>query len=202
MENQSRNRRVPIRPRAGPQKNPGTISRRRIRINMRRNRQIVPRRNRLERAQNNRIRNGRRRLFRRPNNFNRRANINRRTIFVGGLPSTINRNRLLFQLFRREGRILSYRIMRNRAGFSRGFGFIEFARPRDAWRSIQRWNNTTLDRNVIKVQYIRRRRINRRFNSNNLNNRGNGRFNQSNRGFGFRGGRGGFRGGFRGRGRY
>ena len=96
----------------------------------------------------------------------------------------------------------SLRISRSVFNISIGFGFIEFARPRDAWRSIQRWNNTTLDRNVIKVQYIRRRRINRRFNSNNLNNRGNRRFNQSNRGFGFRGGRGGFRGGFRGRGRY
>ena len=202
MDRQTRTRRTQNRTRTGPLGKSRTNTRRRARIISRRNRRFVQRRNRLERAQNNRIRNGRRRLFRRPNNFNRRANFDRRTIFVGGLPSTINRNRLLFQLFRREGRILSYRIMRNRAGFSRGFGFIEFARPRDAWRSIQKWNNTTLDRNVIKVQYLRRRRINRRFNSNNLNNRGNGRFNQSNRGFGFRGGRGGFRGGFRGRGRY
>ena len=137
-------------------------------IATRRNRrfgQTINRRNRLERAQNNRIRNGRTRMFRKPNNFNRRAFFNRRTIFVGGLPRSIN-NRLLLQLFRREGRIISYRVMRNRGGFSRGFGFVEFANPRDAWRSIQKWNNTTLGRNVIQVRYLRRRRINRRYNNN------------------------------------
>ena len=200
MERQTRTRRAPNRVRAGPTNKSLPNTRRRVRIIRRRNRQLVPRRNRLERAQNNRIRNGRTRMFRRPNNFNRRANFNRRTIFVGGLPRSIN-NRILLQLFRREGRIISYRVMRNRGGFSRGFGFVEFANPRDAWRSIQKWNNTTLGRNIIHVRYLRRRRINRRYN-NNLNNRNNGRFNQPGRRFDFRGGRGGFRGGFRPRGRF
>ena len=201
MDRPTARRRVPNRPRTGPLNKPGTSMRRRQRLITRRNRRFVPRRNRLARAQNNQNRNGRlrNRRFRRFNNFNRRPNFQRRIIFVGGLPNRIT-NRALLQLFRREGRIISYRVMKNRAGFSRGFGFVEFARPRDAWRSIQKWNNTTLDRNIIKVQFRRRRRNfnQRRFGNNNFNNRNNGRFNQPRRGFGFRGGRGGFRprGGF------
>jgi RNA recognition motif-containing protein len=201
MDRPTARRRVPNRPRTGPLNKPGTSMRRRQRLITRRNRRFVPRRNRLARAQNNQNRNGRlrNRRFRRFNNFNRRPNFQRRIIFVGGLPNRIT-NRALLQLFRREGRIINYRVMRNRAGFSRGFGFVEFARPRDAWRSIQKWNNTTLDRNIIKVQFRRRRRNfnQRRFGNNNFNNRNNGRFNQPRRGFGFRGGRGGFRprGGF------
>ena len=201
MDRPTARRRVPNRPRTGPLNKPGTSMRRRQRLITRRNRRFVPRRNRLARAQNNQNRNGRlrNRRFRRFNNF-RRPNFQRRIIFVGGLPNRIT-NRALLQLFRREGRIISYRVMKNRAGFSRGFGFVEFARPRDAWRSIQKWNNTTLDRNIIKVQFRRRRRNfnQRRFGNNNFNNRNNGgRFNQRGRGFGFRGGRGGFRprGGF------
>ena len=200
MDRPTTRRRVPNRLRTGPLNKPGTAMRRRQRLITRRNRRFVPRRNRLARAQNNQNRNGRlrNRRFRRFNNF-RRPNFQRRIIFVGGLPNRIT-NRALLQLFRREGRIINYRVMRNRAGFSRGFGFVEFARPRDAWRSIQKWNNTTLDRNIIKVQFRRRRRNfnQRRFGNNNFNNRNNGRFNQPRRGFGFRGGRGGFRprGGF------
>ena len=200
MDSQNRNRRVPSRPRPGPQKRAGTVTRRRNRLNARRTRQIVPRRNRLERAQNNQNRNGRTRFnrrFRRFNNFNRRRNFQRRTLFVGGLPRRIN-NRELLRLFRPEGRIISYRVMKNREGYSRGFGFVEFANPRDAWRSIQKWNNSFLDRNIIKVQFRRRVFNQRGFRNNNFNNRNNGRINQRER-FGFRGGRGG-RGGFRGRG--
>ena len=190
------------RPRQGPLKNSGIATRRRARLVTRRNRRFVPRRNRLARAQNNQNRNGglRNRRFRRFNFFDRRPNFRRRVIFVGGLPNRIT-NRALLQLFRSEGRIIRYRVMKNRAGFSRGFGFVEFARPRDALRSIQKWNNTTLDRNIIKVQFRRRRNIiQRRFGNNNFNNRNNGRFNQNGRGFGFRGRRGGIRGGFRPRG--
>ena len=181
MDSQNRNRRVPSRPRPGPQKSAGTVTRRRNRLNARRNRQIVPRRNRLERAQNNQNRNGRTRFnrrFRRFNNFNRRRNFQRRTLFVGGLPRRIN-NRELLRLFRPEGRIISYRVMKNREGYSRGFGFVEFANPRDAWRSIQKWNNSFLDRNIIKVQFRRRVFNQRGFRNNNFNNRNNGRINQS-----------------------
>ena len=204
MENQARNRRVPNMPRPRPRKNPGTISRRRNNLNARRNRQMLPRRNRLERAQNNRNIFGRPRFNgrnRRFNNFSRRRNNLRRTLFVGGLPRRIN-NRELLRLFRPEGRIISYRIMKNREGFSRGFGFVEFANPRDAWKSIQKWNNSFLDRNIIKVQFRRRVFNQRRLRNNNFNNRNNGRFNQGERPVGFRGGRGGFRGVFRPRGRF
>ena len=204
MDRQPRGRRTQIRGRSGPQNKSSTNTRRRVRLVTRRNRRFVQRRNRLERAQNNRNRLGRSRnniRFIRFNNFNRRINVRNRTLFVGGLPKSIN-NRILLQLFRKEGRIISYRVMRNRFGISRGFGFIEFARPRDAWRSIQKWNRTTLGGNTITVRYIRMRNFNSRYRNNNFNNRNNGRFNQSRRGFGFRGGRGGFRGGYRSRGRY
>ena len=204
MDRQQRGRRIQIRNRNGPQNKQRTNTRRRTRLISRRNRRFPQRRNRLERVQNirNRIgglRNNKR--FIRFNNFNRRINFERRTIFVGGLPRNIN-NRLLLQLFRREGRIISYRVMRNSSGLSRGFGFIEFARPRDAWRSIQKWNRTSLENNIIKVQYIRRNYLNQRFRNNNFNNRNNGRFNQPGRGLGFRGGRRGLRRGYRQRGRY
>ena len=198
----SRRGRLVNRPRQGPLKTPGNTIRRRARLATRRNRRLVPRRNRLARAQNNLNRNRRlrNRRFRRFNFFNRRPNFRRRIIFVGGLPNRIT-NRTLFQLFRPEGRIIGYRVVKNRGGFSRGFGFVEFARPRDALRSIQKWNNTTLDRNIITVRFRRRRRnFNQRrfgFGNNNFN-----RFNQPGRGFGFRGGRGGNRGGFRPRGRF
>ena len=170
----------------------------------RRNRRLGPNRNRLARAQNNQNRNQRQRNYRRFgrfNNFNRRINFQRKIIYIGGLPNNIT-NRNLFQLFRPEGRIIQYRVVRNRAGYSRGFGFIEFARPGDAWKSIQKWNNTTLGRNTISVRYRRRRRNfnQRRFGNNNFNFRNNGRFNQPGRGFAFRGGRGRGRGGFRPRG--
>ena len=204
MDRQQRGRRTQIRNRNGPQNKQRTNTRRRTRLISRRNRRFPQRRNRLERVQNirNRIgglRNNKR--FIRFKNFNRRINFERRTIFVGGLPRNIN-NRLLLQLFRREGRIISYRVMRNSSGLSRGFGFIEFARPRDAWRSIQKWNGTSLENNIIKVQYIRRRYLNQRFGNNNFNNRNKGSFNQPGRGFGFRGGRRGLRRGYRQRGRY
>lgn len=199
MDGQARPRRIPNRSRGGALNKTG-IARRRVRIVTRRNRRLGPNRNRLARAQNNqnrnqRIRNNRR--FGRFNNFNRRINMQRKIIYIGGLPNYIT-NRQLYQLFRQEGRIIGYRVVRNRAGYSRGFGFIEFARPRDALRSIQKWNNTTLGRNTIVVRYRRRRRFfnQRRFGNNNFNFRNNGRFNQPGRGFGFRGGRG------RGRGRF
>ena len=206
MNTQSRRNRVQNRTKPGTQNKSNTGTRRRIRTAARRNRRLVPRRNRLERAQNNRNRNdGQRfnRRFRRFNFFNRRRNFQRRVIFVGGLPRRIT-NIGLLNLFRPEGRIISFRVLKNSQGYSRGFGFVEFERPRDAWRSIQKWNNSTLDRNIITVQYGRRRRNfnQRRFGNNNFNNRNRGGFNQGGRGFGFRGGRRGNRGGFRPRGRY
>ena len=201
MENQSGIRRPPNRTRLGPQKKTGTISRRRIRNATRRNRRLIPRRNRLQRAQISQNRNGGPRFnrrFRRFNFFNKRRNFQRRVIYVGGLPRRIT-NRGLLQLFRTEGRIIRYNILKNRTGFSRGFGFVEFVNPRDALRSIQKWNNTTLDGNIIKVHFRRRNFNQNRFRNNNFSNRNNGRFIPNRNRTGFRGGRGGFRGGLRGR---
>ena len=184
------------------------VNRRAAVINRRNRRQGVRRnRNRLARAQDN-LRTGRRgpgRRFRRFNNFNRRRNLRLRIVFVGGLPLDVD-NRRLYSLFRKEGRIVGCRMVFNRMGLSKGYGFIEFQNPRDAWRAIQKWNNTNLGGRTISVEYRKRRRFNRRFGNNyrsgfNYNNYG--RYNQPRQRFGFRGGRAGFRGGFRrGGGRY
>ena len=151
----------------------------------------VPNRNRLYRAQNNINRNRQRgpiRNRRRYNNFRTRRNPRYRIIFVANLPYNVN-NRTLRNLFRSEGRINDSHIVYGKNG-SKGYGFIEFNNPRDAWRSIQKWNNTTLGGRTIVVQYRRRRVGNRGYNNYQ-------RFNQPRRGFG--NGKG-FRGGFRPRG--
>lgn len=159
----------------------------------------------MARAQDN-LRTGRRgpvRRFRRFNNFNRRRNLRLRIVFVGGLPLDVD-NRRLYSLFRSEGRIVGCRMVFNRMGLSKGYGFIEFQNPRDAWRAIQKWNNTNLGGRTISVEYRKRRRFNRRFGNNNYRSGYNnfGRYNQPRQRFGFRGVRGGFRSGFRRGGRY
>ena len=150
----------------------------------RQNRRIIPKRDRLERVRNNRN-IGR---FRRFNNFRRRRiNIPRRTIFIGRLPSRIN-DGVLHRLFRAEGNIISARVIKDFEGNSKGFGFVEFQNPRDAWRSIQKWNNTYLGGQIIRVHYPYRPRrlinngITRRFAPR-------GRFGFRGRGRGNRGGR-------------
>ena len=186
----------------------GLATRRNRRQGIRRNR------NRLARAQNN-LRSNRRgpqRRFRRFNNFNSRRNLRLKIVFVRGLPTDVD-NRRLFNLFRKEGRIVGCKIVFNRMGISKGYGFIEFGNPRDAWRSIQKWNNTTLGGRTLTVEYRKIRRVNRRrfvgnnyrygFNRSGFNSYNNyGRYNQQRQGYGFRGGRGGNRGVFRQRGRY
>ena len=168
----------------------------------RRNRRVGQgnRRNRLERAQGalrSGPRNNRRRFGRFGRFYQRRRRNNRlRKVFVGGLPRFVT-NRQLYNLFRGEGRITYYRIAYDRYGYSRGWGEIEFLNPRDAWKSIRKWNNTTYRGSLIRVEYRRRRprRNNNRF----------GGFG-GRRGY-FGGNRGGFNrgygyGGNRNRGRY
>ena len=177
-------------------RNIGNTNRPQRRQNLRRNRLTRrtrrqaprPNRNRLSRAQNNINRNrlglNRRRRY---NNFRTRRNPNYRIIFVANLPFNVD-NRLLRDLFRREGRITQSKIVYGNNG-SKGYGFIEFYNPRDAWRSIQRWNNTMLGGRKIVVQYRKRRRFNNRGFNNNYQ-----RYNQQRGGFGYRrGNRGGFR---------
>ena len=170
------------------------LATRRARLDRRNRRQgLRPNRNRLSRAQNNlnRNRRGPFRNRRRFNNF-RRRNLRYKIIFVGNLPFDVTSRRLR-QLFSVEGRIYEANIVRGRYG-SKGYGFVEFYNSRDAWRSIQKWDNTSLGGRMITVEYGRRRRVrngNNRFN--NYNNYQNRRFNQP-RQYGFRrGGRGGFR---------
>lgn len=200
---------------AAPSRSNRTARRQAILIARNRRRPLRNRRNRLARAQNNLSSTNRRRprdRFRRFNNFASRRNLRLRIVFVGGLPSDVD-NRRLYSLFRKEGRIVGCKLVFNRMGISKGYGFIEFARPRDAWRTIQKWNNTTLGGQQITVEYRKRRRFRRRFEDNSnrygYSNRGGfnsyssnyGGFFQQRQGFGFRG-RGGSRGGFRGQRRY
>ena len=134
---------------------------------LRRNRRFSPfvtRRNRLARAQYasntlNQRRRRRRFIFRR----RARINLRLRKIFVGGLHKSIN-NAKLYNLFRREGRILGWRVFYDRNGYSRGFGVLEFDRPRDAWKTIQKWNGTSYMGYKLRIEYKKniRRRMNRR----------------------------------------
>ena len=169
------NRNRPLRNRLAPRRN----NLRALKDRRNRRQGFLRNRNRLFRAQNN-ININRRRF----NNFRPQRNPNFRMIFVANLPFNIN-NRMLRNLFRKEGRITQSRIIYGNKG-SKGYGFLEFYNPRDAWRSIQKWNNTFLGGRRIVVQY----RKGRRFGNNNR------RFNNNYKGFRY----GSFRGGFRLRG--
>ena len=129
--------------------------------------QTINRRNRLERVQyisrNANVRNRRKnkiRKFRRFG-FGIRRNLFRRKLFVGGLHQSITNTRL-YRLFRREGRLIACNVIYDRFGISRGFGIIEFANPRDAWKTIQKWNNTQYMGFYLRIKYKRRktRRLN------------------------------------------
>ena len=147
---------------------------------------INRRRNRLARAQfvsRNNFQNRRRRFTFRPRT---KMNLSLRKIFVGGLDKSIN-NRQLYNLFRRDGKILGWRVFYDRNGYSRGFGVLEFDRPRDAWRTIKKWNNTPYMGYNLRIEYKNnlRRRMNRNRNRRMFNayNKGNFRNNANNRGF-------------------
>ena len=144
------------------------------------------RRNRLARAQyasRNKQYSRRRRFAFRPRT---RINLSLRKLFIGGLHKSIT-NRKLYNLFRQEGRILSWKVFYDRNGYSRGFGVLEFDRPRDAWRTIKKWNNTPYMGYNLRIEYKNnlRRRMNRNRNRRMFNayNKGNFRNNVNNRGF-------------------
>ena len=183
MEQRGKN--FPVRSRGGRPQKPQRIQRRGLNKQMlRQNRQVFQKRDRLERVRNNTNRNfnkGNIQRFRRFNNIRRRVNIPNRSIYIGNLPYQINDD-VLFRLFRAEGNIVSSRVVKDFEGKSKGFGFVEFKNPRDAFKSIKKWDNTFLGGKVIKVHYRRRRG----FNQNNFNNRNNVRFTPRGR-FGNRG---------------
>ena len=183
MEQRGKN--FPIRSRGGRPQKPQRIQKRGLNKQMlRQNRQVFQKRDRLERVRNNTNRNfnkGNIQRFRRFNNIRRRVNIPNRSIYIGNLPYQINDD-VLFRLFRAEGNIASARVVKDFGGKSKGFGFVEFQNPRDAFKSIKKWDNTFLGGKVIKVHYRRRRG----FNQNNFNNRNKVRFTPRGR-FGNRG---------------
>jgi hypothetical protein len=158
------------------QRNQRQRQRQRRNISSRRNRRIgafALRRNRLARAQyasRNNNRNNQKRRRRLVFSRRTRMNLKLRKIFVGGLHKSIN-NRKLFNLFRQEGRILGWKVFYDRNGYSRGFGVLEFDRPRDAWKTIQRWNNSSYMGLKLRIEY--KKNINRnKGNYRNVNNRG------------------------------
>ena len=183
MEQRGKN--FPIRSRGGRPQKPQRIQRRGLNKQMlRQNRQVFQKRDRLERVRNNTNRNFNKGIiqrFRRFYNIRRRVNIPNRSIYIGNLPYQINDD-VLFRLFRAEGNIVSSRVVKDFEGKSKGFGFVEFQNPRDAFKSIKKWDNTFLGGKVIKVHFRRRRG----FNQNNFNNRNNVRFTPRGR-FGNRG---------------
>ena len=190
--NRSKNNSSPANSQRNGRRNPRQNRPKRRNISSRRNRhfgQILNRRrNRLARAQyasrNNQNSHRRRRRFAfRPRT---RINLSLRKLFIGGLHKSIT-NRKLYNLFRQEGRILSWKVFYDRNGYSRGFGVLEFDRPRDAWRTIKKWNNTPYMGYNLRIEYKNnlRRRMNRNRNRRMFNafNKGNFRNNVNNRGF-------------------
>ena len=124
------------------------------------------RRNRLQRVQNVLRYN---KTFRRPglnknynsytlnskpnnNRYNNNSNNNKREIFVKGLPRYVD-NKGLFNLFKNEGRINQCKVLYDNIGFSRGIGKIEFSDFRDAYKTINKWNNSNYKGFTLKLEY-------------------------------------------------
>ena len=85
-------------------------------------------------------------------NANANPNYNKREIYVKGLPRFVD-NRGLLNLFKNEGRIIEYKILYDNFGFSRGIGKIVFVDFRDAWKAINKWNNTTYKGFTLKLEF-------------------------------------------------
>ena len=134
------------------------------------NKRYIPRtnRNRLQRVQNviNINKNYQRPYQQRPyngnnnisnntninDNVNNRNGYNNREIYVKNLPRFVD-DQMLFNLFKKEGMILSSNILYDNVGFSRGIGRILFMNFKDTMNVIKKWNNTEYKGNVLKVEY-------------------------------------------------
>ena len=185
--NRSKNNSSPANSQRNGRRNQRQNRPKRRNVSSRRNRRfgqiLNRRRNRLARAQyasRNKQYSRRRRFAFRPRT---RINLSLRKLFIGGLHKSIT-NRKLYNLFRQEGRILSWKVFYDRNGYSRGFGVLEFDRPRDAWRTIKKWNNTPYMGYNLRIEYKNnlRRRMNRNRRNFNANNKGSYR---KNRGFNY-----------------
>ena len=86
------------------------------------------------------------------NNRNSNNANNKREIFVKGLPRFVD-NKILFNLFKNEGRINQCKILYDNIGFSRGIGKIEFSDFRDALKTINKWNNTSYKGFTLRLEY-------------------------------------------------
>ena len=161
------------------------------------NKRYIPiaRRNRLQRVQNvinypNNFHHGfRQRSFNNTNNNNINNNSNKvnnantnknnnREIYVKGLPRYIDEVGL-FNLFRKEGRIINCNVLYDNVGFSRGTGRILFANFKDVVNVIKKWNDTEYKGNILKVEYKtsnnvgNRNNMNNKYGNKNNNNRNN-----------------------------
>ena len=128
------------------------------------NRRYIPkiRRNRLQRVQNiigyNRQYQQRNRPKPNYNTFSpslglvNKNNNYKREVYIKGLPRYVD-NKGLFNLFKNEGKILHYNILYDSVGFSKGVGKIEFADFRDAFKVINKWNNSTYKGFTLKAEY-------------------------------------------------
>lgn len=111
-----------------------------------------------------------------------------KTLYVGSLPETFT-TQDLEEVFGKVGTIKSSKILTDKEGKSREFGFIEFENEDDLQKAVDQLNETQIGEKTIKVEVSKPRESRRRYP------RG-GSF-RGRRG-GFRGRRGGFRGGRRG----
>lgn len=163
------------------------------------NKRYIPRtnRNRLQRVQNvininknyqrpyqQRPYNGKNNISNNTNingNVNNRNGYNNREIYVKNLPRFVD-DQMLFNLFKKEGMILSSNILYDNVGFSRGIGRILFMNFKDTMNVIKKWNNTEYKGNVLKVEYKtvkngdNRNRTYNKFGNGNVNNRWNNNY--------------------------
>ena len=163
------------------------------------NKRYIPRtnRNRLQRVQNviNINKNYQRSYQQRPyngnnnisnntninGNVNNRNGYNNREIYVKNLPRFVD-DQMLFNLFKKEGMILSSNILYDNVGFSRGIGRILFMNFKDTMNVIKKWNNTEYKGNVLKVEYKtvkngdNRNSTYNKFGNGNVNNRWNNNY--------------------------
>ncbi len=86
------------------------------------------------------------------NNSNVTNRNNNREIYVKNLPRYVN-EKMLFNLFRNEGRIIYSKVLYDNVGFSKGVGRILFMNFKDAMNAIKKWNNTEYNGNMLRVEY-------------------------------------------------
>ena len=73
-----------------------------------------------------------------------------RVVYIKGLPHYFSK-RMLFHLFKKEGRINFCKIFYDEFGFPEGKGKIEFADPRVASKVIKKWNNSHFRGSVLRL---------------------------------------------------